>query len=78
MLGGGPQARRLDEVDGIRVPGIRGQLRFWWRALFAGAASSIADLFTRESALWGGIDAPHDQVIASRVVTTQVWHQGPE
>ncbi|MBM3269235.1 MAG: hypothetical protein FJZ01_16460 [Candidatus Sericytochromatia bacterium] len=52
IYGGGFRARRPDEVDIVRVPGIRGQLRQWWRALHAGAH---ADLASAERKLWGGI-----------------------
>ena len=33
ILGGAPRTRTVDTVDVIRVPTIRGHLRFWWRAL---------------------------------------------
>jgi hypothetical protein len=35
ILGGGYRTRKLDDMDVIRVPTIRGHLRFWWRALYA-------------------------------------------
>lgn len=56
VLGGGPVARELDLVDLIRVPTIRGHLRFWWRALDR-RARSADELFADERALWGGVTA---------------------
>ncbi len=59
ILGGGVHSFEPDVVDTVRVPGIRGQLRWWWRALFhplEGESSAAADaLFARESKLWGGV-----------------------
>ncbi len=45
ILGGGYQTRALDDVDTIRVPTVRGHLRFWWRALSAGRFERSASLF---------------------------------
>jgi CRISPR-associated protein Cmr1 len=42
--------------DPIRVPTIRGHLRFWWRALQP-AWLSEAELRSRERDLWGGMGA---------------------
>jgi CRISPR-associated protein Cmr1 len=53
ILGGSYQARAIDDVDVIRAPSVRGQLRFWWRALYAVHCASTEALFQRESALWG-------------------------
>lgn len=54
ILGGGYRARTPDDVDRIRVPTVRGHLRFWWRALFAGRFESSASLYEAETKLWGG------------------------
>lgn len=51
ILGGSHQTRAIDDVDVIRAPSVRGNLRFWWRALY-GAQYANA-LYQRESALWG-------------------------
>jgi CRISPR-associated protein Cmr1 len=55
VLGGGYRARQLDDVDVVRVGGIRGQLRFWWRALYGHECPDAEALFDRESKLWGGV-----------------------
>jgi CRISPR-associated protein Cmr1 len=54
ILGGGYRARTPDDIDLIRVPTVRGHLRFWWRALFAGRYPSAAALYAAETKLWGG------------------------
>ena len=54
VLGGGYRARKPDDVDLIRVPTVRGHLRFWWRALFAGRFENSASLYEAETKLWGG------------------------
>ncbi len=53
VLGGAPVPRTIDEVDIVRVPSIRGQLRFWWRALHAQEFATPRELFEAESALFG-------------------------
>lgn len=53
ILGGSPTIREIDEVDIIRVPTVRGHLRFWWRALYAAKYPSALELYAHESALWG-------------------------
>jgi CRISPR-associated protein Cmr1 len=53
ILGGGPKLRSLDTVDIIRVPTVRGHLRFWWRALYGRQYDTPQKLYEAESALWG-------------------------
>ncbi len=53
VLGGAAVPRTIDEVDKVRVPSIRGQLRFWWRALHAHEFPSPRELWEAESALFG-------------------------
>lgn len=54
IFGGGPVTRLPDSVDVIRTAGIRGHLRFWWRALHASPGVNCEDLYQREMSLWGG------------------------
>jgi len=54
LYGGGVRAGAVDAAMPIRPSGIRGQLRFWWR-LACGPFASPAEMFRRESAIWGGI-----------------------
>ena len=67
IMGGSPNARRIDDVDFVRAPSIRGQLRFWWRALYAGQATDSEDLYRREREIWGGIGGKPNEVAASQV-----------
>ncbi|MGH7098283.1 MAG: type III-B CRISPR module RAMP protein Cmr1 [Stellaceae bacterium] len=55
ILGGAPEPRTIDQVDVIRVPTIRGHLRFWWRALQRDPEllADPAKLAAAEAALWG-------------------------
>jgi CRISPR-associated protein Cmr1 len=51
--------RVVDNVDVIRAPAIKGQLRFWWRALVAHKPEycdqdGAKRLYQDECALWGG------------------------
>jgi len=53
IVGGGVEAGRPDKVDIVRVPGIRGHLRSFWRAL--GDETDHQELRRRERDLWGGV-----------------------
>ncbi|ABX03225.1 MAG TPA: type III-B CRISPR module RAMP protein Cmr1 [Herpetosiphon sp.] len=59
LMGGGVKAGENDSNFLIRPSSIRGQLRFWWRACFGGSHQPqshdalLADMFARESALFG-------------------------
>lgn len=53
IFGGSHQTRAIDKLDVIRVPSVRGHLRFWWRALYAARYENSEDLYEYESALWG-------------------------
>ena len=54
MYGGGVTPGKVDCELPIRASALRGQLRFWWR-LLNGAGRKPAEVFSDESALWGGI-----------------------
>lgn len=57
MFGGGYEAGEVDEECLVRAASVRGQLRFWWRALYGGGYSS-PKLFEAEEALWGSSEKP--------------------
>jgi CRISPR-associated protein Cmr1 len=54
LYGGGVRAGVVDPELPIRPASIRGQLRFWWRVA-CGPFKDSAEMFARESAIWGGI-----------------------
>ncbi|ABX03346.1 type III-B CRISPR module RAMP protein Cmr1 [Herpetosiphon sp.] len=53
LFGGGVKAGVNDPITPIRASGIRGQLRFWWRAIRGGGYRSIDDLRAKEAQIWG-------------------------
>lgn len=53
VVGGGVESMTPDTVDHVRVQGIRGQLRWWWRALHP--CNSAEELFRKETRIWGGV-----------------------
>ncbi len=56
LFGGGAKTRYADEVTTIRPSEIKGQLRFWWRALRSWqAGSSVKKLLEIEEDIWGGV-----------------------
>lgn len=62
MFGGGveingPQ-KPHDRITPIRIPSIRGQLRFWWRACNPTKATTAEELFEAEEAIWGSTKQP--------------------
>lgn len=67
VLGGGVRAWEPDPIDVVRAPGIRGQLRGWWRLLYAEPNEDAEALFRREAELWGGVEVPGLGAVRSRV-----------
>lgn len=66
MYGGGIVSHIIDKEMPIRVSGIRGQLRFWWRLLakHKWKLGDDATIRKQELKLWGGMD---DDVSASKI-----------
>lgn len=69
LLGGGTVARELDENEPVRAPGIRGQLRFWWRALCGHLYDTTAKLAQAEAEIFGaaGKDGARRSAVDVRV-----------
>ncbi len=57
MFGGGVVAGEIDAAQPFRPSGIRGQLRFWWRATSGAQYSDATALLQAESEIWGHTDA---------------------
>lgn len=53
-----------DMVTPVRVPSIRGQLRFWWRACNPSGCQSLETLRQREAEIWGDVSRPSKVEIA--------------
>lgn len=53
LFGGGVEAGKVDLVTPIHGTGIRGQLRFWWRATRAGLFSTVEEMREAEGRIWG-------------------------
>lgn len=54
LFGGGTETKKADPVSIIRVPSIRGQLRFWWRAIRGGQfGGSVESMKEREDEIFG-------------------------
>lgn len=64
VFGGGVDPKKPDPVTPVRVPSIRGQLRFWWRATHADL--SLQELRERETRIFGGVHG--DGPVASPLV----------
>lgn len=56
LFGGGYQAGEVDKDHPIRISTIRGQLRFWWRAIRGAAFTNAYDLRKREVEIFGDTD----------------------
>lgn len=54
MLGGGVTPNEPDEVGWLRASAVKGQLRFWWRALYAHTFNKTNEMRERERELFGG------------------------
>ena len=77
LYGGGVDANAADPISVVRATEIRGQLRFWWRAIRGGQGEGDPDIKTREDEIWGkayekgdkGI--PPDQIVQIVVDVSQ-------
>jgi CRISPR-associated protein Cmr1 len=71
VFGGGVKvdgARKdFDERTPIRVPSIRGQLRFWWRAVNPSKCVELKKLHARESEIFGSTSSPSPLVITVKL-----------
>jgi CRISPR-associated protein Cmr1 len=50
--------RPIDPVTPVRLSAVRGQLRFWWRAVFGCTMGSVAAMKAAEDELWGNASKP--------------------
>jgi hypothetical protein len=53
MLGGGVEPRKHDPHCWLRAASVKGQLRFWWRALYGHKFSTQKELWEAEGRIWG-------------------------
>ena len=66
LFGGGEEPRLADSVTTVRPSEVKGQLRFWWRAIRGWQAEGdLSTLLKREEEIWGGITKTQQ---ASRVI----------
>jgi CRISPR-associated protein Cmr1 len=76
MFGGGVEPGAPDSVTPIRVPSIRGHLRFWWRATRGAAFATVEELRRREVEVWGDTENPSKVIIATTVNSPSRLPQG--
>ncbi len=62
MFGGGVEPGKSDLVRVVRVPEVRGHLRFWWRAI-RGQGLTVSELREKEGQVWGSTDMPSPVVV---------------
>jgi CRISPR-associated protein Cmr1 len=77
VMGGAPETRKVDQVDFIRAPTIRGHLRFWWRALYAARWQDEKKLLEHERELWGGMGTDGGEPVRSQVELRVIKVGGP-
>jgi CRISPR-associated protein Cmr1 len=58
LFGGGFEASKNDSVTLVRVPAIRGHLRFWWRATRGAQFEKSNELWRKEAEIWGSTTEP--------------------
>lgn len=77
LFGGGYEPREVDPDCIIRPAAIRGNLRFWWRALYGGQYASASELFEAEAEIWGAAakeNAPSAGKVGVRVTGVR-WNK---
>ncbi len=67
LFGGGYEPGVVDGVTPIRAAAIRGQLRFWWRAVAGACYETHQRLFDAEEAIWGSASKPGTVAVIVRV-----------
>lgn len=72
LYGGGVNPAEADSVTVIRGSGVRGQLRFWWRACHGGRYSSLQAMKKAEDKLWGAASTKDDPCPSQVQITTEV------
>jgi CRISPR-associated protein Cmr1 len=75
LYGGGAEAGRNDSFDPFRIPSIRGQLRFWWRATRGGAFENSEELRAAEAQIWG--DTVQASAVKLRILSAQPGVEKP-
>lgn len=58
MFGGGFRAGEVDMLNPVHAAGVRGNLRFWWRATLGAQYPTSQQLFAAEEELWGSMKRP--------------------
>lgn len=58
LFGGGAEPKKADPISTIRVPEIRGLLRFWWRATLVDHCSNLREISEHEADVWGSSSQP--------------------
>jgi CRISPR-associated protein Cmr1 len=53
LYGGGVEAGQLDVITPFRASGIRGNLRYWWRATKGSSFDTWEEMRDREAVVWG-------------------------
>jgi CRISPR-associated protein Cmr1 len=76
VLGGNVESFEPGQIDLVRVPSVRGALRWWWRALHPELSTS--DLRALERKVWGGVGRDASEgACASRVrIDVKVTNRG--
>jgi CRISPR-associated protein Cmr1 len=59
LFGGGVSARENDVSQLVRSGGVRGQLRFWWRA--ARGRGTLEEMRAKEAGIWGAVSGERAQ-----------------
>ena len=75
LYGGGAEAGRNDSFDPFRIPSIRGQLRFWWRATRGGAFENSEQLRAAEAQVWG--DTVQASAVKLRILSAKPGVEKP-
>lgn len=77
LYGGGVEPGKADDITVVRVPEIRGQLRFWWRACRGGHFDGdLAKMKIAEGEIWGLASRPGAPMDSRVQVVITDYHQG--
>jgi len=77
LFGGGVEPNRADPITVVRGTGVRGQLRFWWRAARGGQFDgSLEKMRRREEEIWGSAAAKGKPGPSDVVISVEILNRG--
>jgi len=77
LFGGGVEPNKADPITIVRGTGVRGHLRFWWRATRGGQFNGdLEDMRKAEEAIWGSAVAKDKPRPSNVIISVEILNRG--